>query len=80
MGMRLSMRKLPIRQNRRCCVFERCSSSFGGPEPGRSLGGFGITRSALGERYIDEALEPSTGLQIAVKVLEKVLRDCCAID
>jgi predicted peptidase len=54
--------------------------AFEGNEPGRPLGGFGVTRNAAGERYMDEALKPSADAQMAVKVLEKVMADYPQVD
>jgi predicted peptidase len=56
------------------------SRPFGGSEPNRPLGGFGITRSAEGERYMGEVLKPSADVQMAVKVLEKVLSEYPGVD
>ena len=44
---------------------------FEGTEPNRPLGGFGVTRNAPGERYMDDALKPSADAKLAVKVLER---------
>lgn len=56
------------------------SRPFGGDEPNRPLGGFGITRNAQSERYMGEVLTPSADVKMAVKVLEKVLTDYPGVD
>lgn len=47
---------------------------FGG-DPKLPIGGFGITRNRDSERYMDEVLKPSADVQMALKVLEKVLNE-----
>ncbi len=56
------------------------SRPFGGDDPNRPLGGFGITRNAQAERYMGEALKPSADAKMAVKVLERVLADYPQVD
>jgi predicted peptidase len=56
------------------------SRPYRSTDPSQPLGGFGITRNAQAERYMDEALVPSADVKMAVKVLEKVLAENPAID
>jgi predicted peptidase len=65
---------------RPCFVLAPQSRPVAGARGGEPLGGFGITRNALGERFMDEVLEPSADVQVAAEMLDSVLDEFPQVD
>ncbi|AZG17249.1 cadherin-like beta sandwich domain-containing protein [Cupriavidus pauculus] len=49
--------------------------SYLNQDPKSPIGGFGITRNRDGERFMEDALKPSTDVKLALAVLEKVMKE-----